>query len=321
LLVFLHHIISDGWSVMVLMHELAVLYDAFVTGVRSPLPALPIQYADFTSWQRHWRHNALLKAQLAYWVEQLREPLAPLELPTDRPREATLLVRTARQPVELPSTLVQDLQALSQRQGCTLFMTCLTALNMLLYGYTGQEDMRLAILAANRTRRETEGIIGLFVNTLILRTDLGGNPTAQEVLQRVRTTTMAAYAHQDLPFEELIRTLERDRHLQRASLCQVMVIWQNAMSWPLEFSAQTLNFLTMEQNVLLPNVALTTFDLILTLREGPQGLSGNCLYKTDLFDAATIRRLLDDFQDTLSRLCAWPQQPLATFRSLRAGRS
>jgi hypothetical protein len=320
LLVTLHHIICDGWSLGILVHELAVLYDAFAAGSPSPLPVLPIQYADFAHWQRQWRHNAMLEAQLAYWKAQLHDPLPVLELPTDRPRGTALHVRTARQPLELPSTLFAALKDRSQQEGSTLFMTCLTAFNILLYGYTGQEDMRVAILVANRTRRETEGVIGLFVNTVILRTHLGGNLTSREVLQRVRAATLAAYTHQELPFEELVQTLEHERHLQRASLCQVMVIWQNAMLRPLQFSPRRLSFLTMEQNVVAPNAAFTTFDIILALRERPQGLTGTCLYKTDLFDVATIGRMLDDFQDVLACLSAQPEQPLATFRSLRSTR-
>ena len=152
LLVTLHHIISDGWSLGVLVHELAVLYDAFAAGKPSPLPALPLQYADFASWQRQWQHDAVMEAQLAYWTEQLHDPLPVLELPTDRPRGTALSLRTARQPLDLPSGLVEAIKGLSHREGSTLFMTCLAAFKMLLFGYTGQEDVRLATLVANRTR-------------------------------------------------------------------------------------------------------------------------------------------------------------------------
>jgi hypothetical protein len=316
LLMTLHHIISDGWSLGVLVHELTVLYDAFATGVPSPLPELLVQYADFASWQRQWRHHAMLEAQLVHWTEQLREPLPVLQLPTDRPRGSTLHVRTARQPLDLPRALFEALKDLSQQEGSTLFMICLTAFKVLLYGYTGQEDLCVATLVANRTRRETEGVIGLFVNTVILRTDFGGNPTCREVLQRVRATTLAAYTHQDLPFEELVRTLERTRNMQRTSLCQVMVIWQNTMLRPQQGRAQTLSFQVIEQSVVVPNVALTTFDIILILRERSQGLSGTCLYKIDLFDAATISRMLDDFQYVLACLSAQPEKAAATFRAL-----
>jgi hypothetical protein len=253
LLVTLHHIISDGWSLGVLVHELAVLYDAVATGVPSPLAKLPIQYADFASWQRQWQHDAVMQAQLAYWKEQLHDPLPVLELPTDHPRGTALYFRTARQPLDLPRALFEALKDLGQQEGSTLFMTCLTAFKVLLYGYTGQEDLCVATLVANRTWRETEGMIGLFVNTVILRTDLGGNPTSREALQRVRATTLAAYTHQDFPFEELVRTLERERHLQRQSLCQVMVIWQNFMQWPQQCSAQTLSLQAIEQSIVAPN--------------------------------------------------------------------
>jgi non-ribosomal peptide synthetase component F len=316
LLVTLHHIIGDGWSLGVLIHELAVLYDAFATGLPSPLPALPIQYADFASWQRQWRHDAVMQAQLAYWKEQLHEPLPMLELAADRPRGTALPLRTARQPMELPSVLVEALKGTSHREGSTLFMTCLAAFKILLYGYTGQEDVRVATLVANRTRRETEGLIGLLVNMVILRTDLSGNPTSRQVLQRVRATTLAAYAHQDLPFEELVRTLECERNLGRTSLCQVMVIWQNFTLRPLHCSAQTLSFQPMDQGAVVPDVPLTTFDIILTLRERPQGITATCLYNAEMFDAVTINRMLDDFQHVLTCLSTQPGQALVSFRSL-----
>jgi aspartate racemase len=302
------------------MRELAVMYDAFSAGKPLPLPALPIQYADFASWQRQWQHNAMLEAQLTYWREQLREPLPVLALPTDHPREAAWYVRTARQSRELPGTLYEALVELSRQEGSTPFMTCLAAFKILLYGYTGQEDLCVATLVANRTRQETEGLIGLVVNTVLLRTNLGGNPPGREVLQRVRATTLAAYAHQDLPFEEVMRMLEGEHNRQRTALSHVMVIWQNAMLWPLHYSTQTLSFETMEQSVVAPDVALTTFDIILTLRERPRGLIVQCLYKTDLFEAASIGQMLDDFQDMLACLSVQPEQTLATFRSLRGAR-
>jgi amino acid adenylation domain-containing protein len=316
LLTTLHHIISDGWSLGVLGHELTVLYNAFATGAPLSLPELPMQYADFAFWQRQWRHNAMLEAQLVYWTAQLHEPLPVLRLPTDRPRGTALQLYTARQSLDFPRALFGALKDLGQREGCTLFMICLAAFKMLLYGYTGQEDLCVATLVANRTRRETEGMLGLFANTVILRTALGGNPTGREVLQRVRATTLTAYAHQDLPFEELVRTLERERNLQRSSLCQVMVIWQNSMQRPQQCSAQTVSFEAIEQSVVVPHVALTTFDIILILRERSQGLSGTCIYKADLFDVATISRMLDDFRYVLTCLSTGPDQALATFRTL-----
>ena len=321
LLVTLHHIISDGWSLELLVYELAALYGTFTTGVASPLPALPIQYADFASWQRQWRDNSVMEAQLAYWQAQLHDPLPVLALPTDRPRGTATPLRTARQPLQLPAALVEAVKDRSQQEGSTLFMTCLAAFKILLYGYTGQEDQRVATLVANRTRQQTEGLIGLLVNTVILRTDLSGNPTSREVLERVRATTLAAYANQDLPFEELVRTLERERNSQRRTLCQVMVVWQNSTLRPHLGSAPALRIGVMEQNMVAPHMALTTFDLVLILRERRQGITGTCIYKTDLFDEATISRMVDDFQYVLEGLSVRPEQALKTFRGLRDART
>lgn len=317
LLVTLHHIICDGWSLGVLRRELATVYEAFAVGKPSPLPALPIQYADFTAWQRQWRQDGVLTGQLAYWTEQFRRPVPALGLPTDAPRGTGFHVHTTRQPFVLPKALCALLTPLGQEEHSTLFMTCLTALHILLYGYTGQEDLCVATLMANRTRQETEGLIGLLVNTVLLRTHLGGNPTGREILRRVRTTTLAAYTHQDVPFEELLRVLEGEHRMERTALCQVLVIWQNAMLWPLQHSAHTLSFQTLEQSVVPPAVSLTTFDVILILRERPQGLSGTCIYKTDLFEAATISRMLDDFHYVLTCLGTEPEQRLETYGSLQ----
>jgi non-ribosomal peptide synthetase component F len=195
-------------------------------------------------------------------------------------------------------------------------MSCLAAFNMLLYGYTGQEDLCVATLLANRTQPQTEALIGLLVNTVILRTDLGGDPTCREVLRRVRATTLAAHAHQDFPFEELMRILERQRQLQRTALGQVMMIWQNFLAQPFPDSAQTVRFEVMTPSVVPPYLALTTFDLVLILREGPEDVTGTCLYKTDLFDASTISRLVDDLQSVLTGLADRPNQALATFRGI-----
>ena len=316
LLVSMHHIISDGWSLGVLAHELAVLYDAFSAGEPSPLPELRIQYADFAHWQRQWRDNVVMQAQLAYWQEQLRPPLPMLELGTKRLRGAAVTFRTARHTRVLPGKLSEALKGMSYRAGSTLFITLVAAFKMLLYGYTGQEDLRVATLIANRNRRETEDLIGLFVNTVILRTDLGGNPTSREVLQRVRATTLAAYTHQDLPFENLVQTLEREPGLKRSALCQVMFILQNAMLRPLQRSARTLSFLETDLSLLLPPLVATTFDAILLLRDRPPGLTVSAIYKRDLFDPETIDRMLGDFQQVLERLVVQLDQPLSALRFL-----
>jgi non-ribosomal peptide synthetase component F len=261
-----------------------------------------------------------MAAQLAYWQQQLHDPLPVLELPMSRPRRAALSFRTGRQTLVLPRELSEALKNLGHREGRTLFMTVVAALKMLLYGYTGQEDLRVATLIANRNRRETEELIGLVANTVILRTDLGGNPTCREVLQRVRATTLAAYAHQDLPFEHVVQTLERARDLKRPSLCQVMVILQNAKLRPLQRSARTLSFQEADPSLLVQPLVITTFDVILMLYERPEGLIVSCIYKTDLFDAAAITCMLGDLRGVFERLIIQPEQPLSAFRALGEGK-
>ena len=192
LLLTMHHIVSDGWSMGVLIRELAALYQAFSTGKPSPLPQLPIQYADFAHWQRQWLQGEVLAAQLSYWQQQLTGAPALLELPTDRPRSAIQTFRGATQFLALPEPLTQKLKTLSQRSGVTLFMTLLAAFQTLLYRYTGQEDICIGSPIANRNRSETEELIGFFVNTLVLRTDMSENPSFQELLGRVREVTLGA---------------------------------------------------------------------------------------------------------------------------------
>lgn len=315
----MHHIISDGWSLGVLVHELAVLYDAFAGGDRSPLPALPIQYGDFAHWQRQWQHSAARQTQLAYWQQQLCGPLPVLQLPTARARAAALSFRTAQQAVVIPLALSEALTGLSRRAGSTLFMTLLAAFNVLLHGHTGQTDLCVGTLVANRNRQETEGLIGLLINTVMLRTDLGGNPTFREVLQRVRTTTLAAYAHQDLPYAELVQTLEQAH--QPPVPCQAMFVLHNAMQRPLHPPARRLSFFEAEQYMSTPEATATMFDIILTLRARPQGLTGACIYKAALYDPSTINQMLEDFQHVLSRIIAQPEQLLSAFSPLRGERS
>jgi len=296
----------------VLMRELAVLYHAFSTGRPSPLAELSIQYADFAHWQHQWQRSEAMASQLAYWRQQLHDPLPVLALPTDRPRGTTLSFRTERQTLVLPEALSAAIKHLSRRQGNTLFMTLLAAFKVLLYSYTGQDDLCIGTLVANRQRQEVEGLIGHFVNTVLLRTDLSGNPTFREVLRRVRETTLAAYAHQDLPFEVLVQALERERHLQRRSLCQVMFVLQNAIWQPPQLSDLTLSLIGADESAGEPGLTATTCDIVLNVWDKPQGLAGDCIYKTTLFDAATINQMLEDFQRVLEAIVVQPEQPLST---------
>jgi len=321
LLLTMHHIVADGWSIGVLMRELGTLYAAFVSGQPSPLPDLPIQYGDFAHWQRQWLQGEVLKTQLAYWQQQL-DDLPTLELPTDRTRPAIQSYRGATQYLELPSSLTQALLALSQQAGVTLFITLLAVFQTLLYRYTGQEDITVGSPIANRNRSEIEGLIGFFVNSLVLRTNLSGNPTFRELLLRVREVALGAYAHQDLPFERLVEELQPERDLSRNPLFQVVFALQNAPVEVLELPGLKLNPLNCDSGT-------TRFDLELHLTtrsdglgslggEQADGLRVLAVYNTDLFDSATIIRMLAYFHTLLESIIADPEQRLADLRILSA---
>ena len=294
LLLTLHHIVSDGWSMGVLYRELSALYQAFANEEPSPLADLPIQYADFAAWQREWLQGEVLETQLSYWKKQLDGVPAVLNLPTDRPRPARQSYRGARQSIELSSELTQGLKALSRKEGVTLYMTLLAAFQILLHRYTGQDDIVVGSPIANRNRIEIEGLIGFFVNTLVLRTDHSGNPTFRELLRRVRETALEAYAHQDLPFEKLVEELRPDRDLSRSPLFQAMFVFQNAPAGELNFKGLNVSPMRMAGET-------TKFDLTLSVHEGAPGLRAALQYSTDLFDEATITRISGAFQDFARR--------------------
>ncbi len=304
LLLTMHHIVSDGWSIGVLIRELGVLYTAFATDQPSSLAELPIQYADFAHWQRQWLQGEVLSTQLAYWQQQL-DNLPMLELPTDRPRPAVQSYRGATQELELSLYLTQALESLSQSAGVTLFITLLAAFQTLLYRYTGQTDIPVGSPIANRNRSEIEGLIGFFVNSLVLRTDLSGNPPFRELLQRVQEVALGAYAHQDLPFEKLVEELQPERDLSHMPLFQVMFALQSAPTPALDFVGLNLKFSEVENKT-------AKFDLTLSIENTEQGLKGSLEYNTDLFDSATITRMLANFQTLLEGIVANPEQSIAT---------
>ncbi|MBD1926389.1 amino acid adenylation domain-containing protein [Trichocoleus sp. FACHB-90] len=320
LLLVLHHIVSDGWSMGVLIRELAALYTAFASckddkfSVSKPLPELPIQYADFAHWQREWLQGEVLETQLAYWRQQL-DGISILNLPTDRPRPAVQSYRGATQLLQLPKSLSKALEALSQQEGVTLFMTLLAAFQTLLYRYTQQEDIAVGSPIANRNRSEIEGLIGFFVNSLVLRTNFDGNPTFRSLLSRVREVSLGAYAHQDLPFEKLVEELHPERNLNQNPLFQVVFALQNAPMSALELPELTLSPLQFV------DTQTTRFDLEFHLWEqkennglgvdSSEGISGFVVYSTDLFDAATINRMLGHFQILLEGIVANPEQRVA----------
>src|SRR5205085_5956072 len=199
-----HHLVSDGWSLGVLVRELSALYEAYTPRQPSPLPELPIKYADCAVWQRRWLRGELLESQLAYWKQKLAGAPELLELPLDRPRPSIATFRGAIHRIQLPQSMRDSLQAISRAEGCTLFMALLAAYQALLYCYNADPDVVVGTTIANRTRAELEGVIGFFVNSLVLRTDLSGDPSFRELLRRVRRATPEAYAHQDLPFEKRV---------------------------------------------------------------------------------------------------------------------
>ncbi|HEY2511183.1 MAG TPA: condensation domain-containing protein, partial [Polyangiaceae bacterium] len=266
LLVTMHHIVSDGWSQGVMVDEVRALYPAFCADRPSPLAELPIQYADFAAWQRGRLRGDLLDAQLAYWTQALKGA-APLALPTDRPRPPTATSRGATLPVALPADLAAALRDLSQRQDATLFMTLLAAFMVLLGRYAGQDDVSVGTPIANRTRKETEPLIGFFVNAIVVRASLAGDARFVDVLAKVKEAALGAFAHQEVPFERLVEALESERDPSRNPLFQVMFGLQNAPSGELSLPGLTLRAIDA------PN-GTAKFDLTLILEDGPAGLLG-----------------------------------------------
>jgi acyl-CoA synthetase (AMP-forming)/AMP-acid ligase II len=322
LLIAMHQVICDGWSLGVLVGELAALYDAFSAREPSPLRPLSIQYADFAHWQRHWQSHPDIVAQLAYWRGQLHDPLPVMKLAGARSGRTIDGFRTARREIALPASLSEAAKRFSHREGGTLFMALVAALKVLLHRYSGQDDLRVATNVANRNRPESERLIGPLVNTVILRTNLSGDPSPQEVMRRVRATTLAAFAHQDLPFEELVETLERERAFEPVALAQAMILLQNAALRPMASSGNKLTFEEANPSMPLPLVTITTFDVILMLSESTGGLAGTCVYKPHLFGARMIDQLLRGFQKVLEHMVTQPERPISAIRvSLNKKRS
>ncbi|MCP4659288.1 MAG: amino acid adenylation domain-containing protein, partial [bacterium] len=314
LLVSMHHIVSDGWSVMIVIRELTAFYEAQVTGkpVRG-LPELSVQYADFAHWQRQWLREEVLEALLVYWRRQLAGPPPVLELPCDRPRPASMRTsRGARQALELPAALSEGLRALSREQGSTLFMTLLAGLMTLLHRYTGQQDLAVGSPIANRNRTEIEGLIGFFVNTLVLRVDLSGAPTFQELLGRVRELALGAYAHQDLPFEKLVAELDPVRDRSRPPLAQVILGLNEASPEVVELAGLVLTHAETDRRSAM-------FDLSLILVHKPQCVSGYVEYATDVFDRTTIIRLTRHWRVLLEAIAAQPEKRIPTLPLMTAG--
>jgi amino acid adenylation domain-containing protein len=308
-LVVMHHITSDGWSLVLFFQELSALYDAFSRGEESPLAALAVQYADYAAWQRDWLRGETLKKQLGYWEDKLGGELQTLELPTDRPRPAVQTFAGAREWLTLPEALTDALLALSQREGATLFITMLAVFKVLLFRYTGQEDVIVGSPIANRPQSETESLIGFFLNNLALRSDFSGSPSFREALARVRKTALEAYANQDVPFEKLIDALKPTRDLSRTPIFQVYFnLFNFGAEIKLPGSDETVSFVEAWAE---SDEDLSKFDLTLYAGLQDRELKLAFVYNTDLFDAATIKLMLGHFKALLEAVVANPDDGIA----------
>ena len=300
----MHHIVSDGWSTDILIREFKELYEAFAAGGASPLPALELQYGDYSVWQREWLQGEVLERQLAYWREALSGAPATLELMTDHPRPATQDPRGAVHDFLVPAGVTAKLRDLGRRCGATLFMTLLAAFDALLFRHSGQTDVCVGTPVANRRRVELEGLIGFFVNTLVMRADLSGDPSFVELLRRVRAQALGAQANQDLPFERLVEELQPERDMSRSPLFQTMFILQNAPLRALGLSGLRIDAFAMASGT-------AKFDLTLQASEGEDGLFFSLEYATTLFDALTIERMARRFQLLLEGIATSPERRLS----------
>lgn len=314
LLVVIHHIVSDGWSSRVFIGEMVALYEAFSKGHPSPLPELPIQYADYSLWEKRWLQSDRLQLQLEYWKKQLAD-LPVLELPTDRPRPRVQTFRGAIKLFELPAEVSAALSSLSLQGGATLFMTLAAAYAALLHRWTGQQDIPIGTPVANRNHPHTEDLIGFFVNTLVLRVDLSGDPTYKELLNRVRKLTLHAFDHQDLPFDRLVGVLQRKRDMSRAALRQVLFAMQNLLSESIHLSELTISPLVEEVSL-----GVARLDLSLFMWEAPDKLLGAIEYNTDLFDASTIERALGHLRMLLEDMVSNPDGTIIALPPLTGAR-
>jgi len=311
LLFTMHHIISDGWSMGILVKEAATLYEAFSTGKPSPLEELSIQYADYAHWQREWLQGDVLDAQLSYWRERLAGAPPLLKLPTDYQRPANPTWRGGAHPFLLPLDLSRSLEQFNRQEGVTLFMTLLAAWQSLLAHYSGQLDIVVGTDIANRNYRETEKLIGFFVNQLVLRTDLTGDPSFRELLRRVREVTLGAYAHQDVPFDKLVEALNPDRALSRTPLFQTKLTLENTPQE--ESKPEGLTF-----SGIGGDTTMAKLDLMLNVKQTPQGVGGWFEYDADLFEPDTIARMEKLFTALLGSVLAQPEIRLSELEEVLA---
>ena len=311
LLLLMHHIVSDAWSVSVLLRELAEFYEASVTGRQPSLPELAIQYADYAEWQRDWLKGQELERQLEYWRGRLAGAPQVLELPTDHPRPPAESHRGAQHVFLIAREPSERIKALARREGVTTFMALLAAFEVLLFRYSGQSDLLVGTPIAGRNRTELEGLIGFFANTLVLRGELSGDPSVRELLGRVRETCLGAYAHQDTPFESLVGELRPERDLSRNPLFQAMLILENVPERSLDLPGLTVTPVQVDRRA-------AQLDLTLYLQETPEGLRGTFEYATDLFEAQTVARMAGHFQRLLEGLLEAPERRISALPLLTA---
>jgi len=311
LLLVMHHIISDAWSIKILINELAEVYTALTQNRLAVLPELPIQYADFACSQRSWLGVEEINKHLDYWKRQLDQAPFLLEIPTDRPRPEAQAGHGAHVPFTFCKELTGSLKALSRKESATLFMTILAAFQILLRYYTRSDDIIVGTDIANRSRKAIEGLIGFFVNQMVIRTILPATLTFTEALQRVREVTMGGYAHQELPFEKLVEAIRPERSVKHSPLFQIKMAFQNVPDARLELPGLMLNPLEVDSGT-------AQLDLLINMTEAGDELNGSLEYNTDLYDEATITRLLHNFETLLGLVIANPKATLNELDDLAA---
>jgi amino acid adenylation domain-containing protein len=315
LAVTVHQVISDGWSMMLFFRDLAELYRGSLHADQLQLPDLPIQYADYTIWQREALQEGLMDGQLSYWKRQLSEPMTPLEFSTGVRRSDEMNFFTARKRISISAKLFQSVKSLAHQEKTTPFMVLLTALNILLSRYLGQDDIRVGTLVANRHRSEVENLIGHCVNTIILRTRISENLNFKKLAQLVREITVSAHSNQDIPFEVLLQTFENETTIRCDMLSPVLFIFQSEPQ-PINLPHLTVSVLDEFQNTAAPEVAITMFDLVLSLKEQSEGLTGFLVYKMFVFDEMTVNGFIRNFENLLERIAYDPNESVSALSSL-----
>ncbi len=310
LMVTMHHIVSDGWSVGVFFREVTELYEAVRQGREAALEPLPVQYADFAHWQREWLAGEVQTRQIEYWKKQLDGVDPGLTLPADRPRPAVRDHEGTREFFRTSPELLEKLRRIAEQHDATLYMTLLAAYSVLLHRYTQQTDIAVGTVVANRNRAEVEGLIGQFANTLVMRNDLSGDPAFAELLARVRRTALEGYDHQDVPFEAVVDALQADRSLSRSPVFQTVLVLQEEQAEP------KLTLGGLEVTSVDVDFSISKFDLTLDLRETPDGLTGAVEYSTALFDRETVRRFVRHFTTLLESLAEAPQTRISRLELL-----